>query len=222
MMLNYRGRIFWIFILIMVLGTFNGCGPECDSDGNCEDDEEESGWSFGMTYQSENALPEFKSVQLSGNLGTLYASHTEVKQTSIYREQDYSNIEVIVSHPSGSGKVMLSLHGDVLSPTFLRVGHSQTFKESDWRQQDFFEKTSPTFISATGSSGPEMERWEWDVPAREVTVEVEEADHPDAMLLNVYMTFPQSDSYNLLDGKKSGWVDENTVHATIEVDMNTL
>ena len=109
---------------------------------------------------------EADNARLAGDIGPV-RDLDEDARVSGWDDGTYSDLEVLVESDRGSAMKLLNFHGGIGHPA-LRPGTTMTFRGGD------YPSSNGIYVEALGCSGPSPYEWDYDLPADEVEITVEE------------------------------------------------
>lgn len=127
------------------------------------------------------------SARLDGRMGDVsFAEADEAWVNVAMVESDYAWFDIRNDGPGGTGMAMLNLYFDIqdLEPGMVLHGG---FDPESW------DESEPMMIDLVGCSGDVEDEWEYDEPAEDVEIVVEDSGDEDSVLLSWTGNWPNGD-----------------------------
>jgi hypothetical protein len=168
-------------------------------------------WSWGeedSDYWSGGSALEVKSAEIEGDLGsiTTFGGHATDSNIQTSHWDGYDQVTVTVVDDEGAAMNIVEIQGGLNHPD-LEPGSRLHFDNNVFPDADDLQ------ISVIGCAGPSPGNWDYDRPAEEVDVEVEQDPNDEDVLMLKYTAYFPRDNY----GWNGSGAEYHTVSGVIAV-----
>lgn len=176
----------WLFVVAAVLGT--PLLVACGSERMLEPYDQNDNYAFypdDIEWVGDKVITR---AALSGDLANVQGFDGTARVRAEHHESGYTTVELAL--PVGDSAVMhrLDIEGGIFHED-IRPGARFTFRS------DEMPDSSGLWMSPVACSGPDMDRWEIDVPVQQIDLDVSEGPTEGSLMFD--WTFTKRLSYNV-------------------------